>query len=97
MWCAYAFAALALTSLPQNLDTAQHFILWASSTFLQLVLLSVLMVGQGIAGRSTDAAIQSILADVSGMIQPIKDSHDQMATLVAEIHEHHFGKAMSDE
>ena len=43
MWCAYAFAILALVALPSALKTGDPLALvqWISQTFLQLVLLSV--------------------------------------------------------
>src|SRR5579871_1781678 len=50
MWCAYAFAALALVSLPSALrsGSAVTIVSWISQTFLQLVLLSVIIVGQNV-------------------------------------------------
>jgi hypothetical protein len=55
MWCAYAFAVLAIIVLPDairggTLTTVQ----WISQTFIQLVMLSVIMVGQNILGRASD-------------------------------------------
>src|ERR1035437_2917439 len=42
MWCAYAFTALALVSLPSAIAShnAVTLVSWISQTFLQLVLLS---------------------------------------------------------
>ena len=75
MACAYAFAILALVSLPAIL-TAGHFVsngtfphwlvsaglialvAWIAQTFLQLVLLSVIMVGQSVQSRAADARSQ---------------------------------------
>ena len=56
MWCAYAFAALALSSLPSALATgsANVIVQWVSQTFLQLVLLSVIMVGQSVQAQRLD-------------------------------------------
>jgi hypothetical protein len=59
MWCAYAFAALALVSLPSALQELpsqgpQPLITWIAQTFLQLVLLSVIMVGQRVQQESSD-------------------------------------------
>ena len=55
MWCAIAFAILALVSLPGALATGNlvTIISWIAQTFLQLVLLSVIMVGQDLQSRST--------------------------------------------
>jgi hypothetical protein len=59
MWCAYIFAAIALISLPAALRTGDPLIIvaWVAQTFLQLVLLSIIMVGQQ---ASSDAVAQKI-------------------------------------
>src|SRR3989442_10004080 len=46
MWYAYAFATLALVSLPSSILSRNPIILvsWISHTFLQLVLLSIIIV-----------------------------------------------------
>jgi len=60
MWCAYAFAVLALVVLPQAVQTPLTLVQWVSQTFIQLVLLSVIMVGQNIQGKASDKrAIQT--------------------------------------
>jgi hypothetical protein len=55
MWCAYLFAALAVVGLLGLLGWLDPFIFllatWISQQFLQLVLLSVIMVGQGLLGK----------------------------------------------
>lgn len=55
MWCAYAFAALALLVLPEAMSGGLlAFVQWVSQTFIQLVMLSVIMVGQNVLGRAAD-------------------------------------------
>jgi hypothetical protein len=55
MWCAYAFAMLALVALPSAAGQGSlALIQWVSQTFIQLVMLSVIMVGQNILARSSD-------------------------------------------
>jgi hypothetical protein len=55
MWCAYAFAGLALVVLPQAVGGGLlTLVQWLSQTFIQLVMLSVIMVGQNILGRASD-------------------------------------------
>lgn len=55
MWCAYAFAVLAFIALPQALGGGLlPLIQWVSQTFIQLVMLSVIMVGQNILSRASD-------------------------------------------
>src|ERR1035437_3825769 len=55
MWCAIAFTVLALISLPQAIHggTATT-ISWIAQTFLQLVLLSIIMVGQNLQSRHSE-------------------------------------------
>jgi hypothetical protein len=56
MWCAYAFAVLALVALPSAIGqgTVLALVSWLSQTFIQLVMLSVIMVGQNILSRASD-------------------------------------------
>lgn len=56
MWCAYAFAAFDLISLPAAIQGGSSTLVsWIAQTFLQLVLLSVIMVGQNIQSAASDA------------------------------------------
>ena len=55
MWCAYAFAALALVSLPDAIRGGTGaFVSWTAQTFIQLVLLSIIIVGQKVASEASD-------------------------------------------
>lgn len=59
MWAAYIFAAIALISLPAAIKSGEILIIiaWIAQTFLQLVLLSIIMVGQK---RSADVIAKEI-------------------------------------
>lgn len=48
MWAAYFFAGIAIVSLPAALRSGDVLtkVDWVAQTFLQLVLLSIIMVGQ---------------------------------------------------
>jgi hypothetical protein len=61
MWCAYAFALLALISLPAALASHSAIIIvgWIAQTFLQLVLLPIIIVGQNVQAAASDARAQS--------------------------------------
>jgi hypothetical protein len=49
MWYAYAFALFDLISLPDAIRAGPAAIVsWVAQTFLQLVLLSIIMVGQNV-------------------------------------------------
>ena len=55
MWCAYLFAGLALISLPEAIrGGTAPLIAWIAQTFLQLVLLSIIIVGQKVDGAASD-------------------------------------------
>lgn len=56
MWTAIAFAALALISLPVAIASRDVLVIvgWVAQTFLQLVLLPIIMVGQNVEGRRTE-------------------------------------------
>ncbi len=59
MWAAYLFAAIALISLPAAIRSGDTLTIvdWVAQTFLQLVLLSIIMVGQQ---RSSDDVTKQI-------------------------------------
>ena len=61
MWCAYAFALLALVSLPAALSSHSPIIIvgWIAQTFLQLVLLPIIIVGQNVQAAASDARAES--------------------------------------
>jgi hypothetical protein len=65
MWCAYAFAVLALIALPSALASGDmlQLIQWISQTFIQLVMLSVIMVGQAIMSKGADARADATYKD----------------------------------
>ncbi len=56
MWCAIAFTLLALVSLPDAVKGGKAMMIsWIAQTFLQLVLLSVIMVGQNLQNKRAEA------------------------------------------
>ena len=65
MWCAYAFAVLALVALPSAIKSGDplQLVQWISQTFIQLVLLSVIMVGQNISARASDKRAEMTYKD----------------------------------
>lgn len=61
MWCAYAFALIALISLPAAIRSGDSIIIiaWIAQTFLQLVLLPIIIVSQNVQSAASDARAQS--------------------------------------
>jgi hypothetical protein len=61
MWCAYIFAMLALISLPAAILSHDPIIIvaWIAQTFLQLVLLPIIIVGQNVQAAASDARAEN--------------------------------------
>jgi hypothetical protein len=78
MWCAYLFALVALISLPAAISSPNALVIvsWIAQTFLQLVLLPIIIVGQNVQAAASDARAES-------------DHKTLLAihTLTAEVHE----------
>jgi hypothetical protein len=62
MWCAYAFAILTFVSLPSAINTHSliTIVSWIAQTFLQLVLLAIILKGQNISGERQEKIIKHI-------------------------------------
>jgi uncharacterized membrane protein len=73
MWCAYLFAIITLISLPNAIRSNDKLVIisWVAQTFLQLVLLSIIMVGQ----KSSSAKLE----------QTINETHDATLVELAEL------------
>jgi len=61
MWCAYLFGLLALISFPSAIRSHDPIIIvaWIAQTFLQLVLLPIIIVGQNVQAAASDARAES--------------------------------------
>lgn len=69
MWCAYAFAVIALISLPDAIKAGRAAIIsWIAQTFLQLVLLSIIIVGQNIQSASSDKRAEDTYNDADAVL-----------------------------
>ena len=92
MWCAYAFSLLALVALPQALQGGLlPIIQWVSQTFIQLVMLSVIMAILGAIVLFKSLTIESPGGDLIG--QPV-----QMRRCITEqvLDHHHPAEEMAD-
>ena len=80
MWCAYAFAILALIILPEALSGGLlAFVEWVSQTFIQLVLLSVIMVGQNVLARAADKRAAMTYEDAGATLQEAEQIQEHLA------------------
>ena len=90
MWCAYIFAAIALISLPSAIQSGTAAIIsWIAQTFLQLVLLSVIMVGQKVAAEASDKQALQTYKDAEALLKIQDEVHKLIKInneLTEEIH-----------
>jgi hypothetical protein len=69
MWCAYVFAAFDCISLPDAIRGGSATIVsWVAQTFLQLVLLSVIMVGQNVQAAAADERSEATYHDTTATL-----------------------------
>lgn len=91
MWCAYAFALFDLISLPDAVRSGTSAIVsWVAQTFLQLVLLSVIMVGQNVQAAAADKRAEATFHDASATLHEVAHvqghlaAQDELLTRIAE-------------
>jgi len=91
MWCAYAFALFDLISLPTAIrGGASAIVSWVAQTFLQLVLLSVIMVGQNVQAAAADKRAEATYHDASATLHEVAHvqghlaAQDTLLTRIAE-------------
>jgi len=80
MWAAYLFTVIALVSLPDILNEAGLglgftlgagtilVVSWIAQTFLQLVLLPIIIVGQNIQAKAADKRSESTYKDAEAVL-----------------------------
>jgi uncharacterized protein DUF1003 len=69
MWCAYLFTLIALVALPDAIKQGTYFIVvWLSSSFLQLVLLPIIIVGQNIQAAASDRRAEDTYKDAEAVL-----------------------------
>jgi hypothetical protein len=89
MWCAYIFAAIALISLPAAIRTGDPLIIvaWVAQTFLQLVLLSIIMVGQDASSQAVAQKINETHEASLGEFELAKEARSIAKQELAELKE----------
>lgn len=70
MWCAYLFTLLALVSLPAALRSHNSLVMvaWIAQTFLQLVLLPIIIVGQNVQAAASDQRAEDTYRDAEAVL-----------------------------
>ena len=88
MWCAYIFAAIALISLPKALQSGDSIVIvsWVAQTFLQLVLLSIIMVGQKVQSKKVEDTINETHTASLAEFELAKEARNNARAELVELH-----------
>jgi hypothetical protein len=81
MWCAYLFTLLALVSAPSAFKSGDKLIIvaWIAQTFLQLVLLPIIIVGQNVQAAAADARAEATYDDAAAVLDEAKQIQAHLA------------------
>lgn len=87
MWAAYTFALLTLVSLPAAILSHDPIIIvaWIAQTFLQLVLLPIIIVGQNIQALAADSRSAATYEDAGAILEEAKQIQLHLASQDAAI------------
>jgi len=93
MWCAIAFTLLALISLPDAIRGGKATIIsWVAQTFLQLVLLSVIMVGQNLQNKHSEARADADFdvnvkaeLEIETILQHLENQNDTLSEIQSKL------------
>jgi hypothetical protein len=82
MWAAYAFTILALVSLPGAIASGNTVVIvgWIAQTFLQLVLLPIIIVGQNIQAKAADERAIATYNDADAILHDAKEIQSHLDT-----------------
>ena len=98
MWRASIFTIIALISLPSALSSGQAIVIiaWIAQTFLQLVLLPIIIVGQNIQGKAADKRSEQTYKDAEAILSEclqlqahLQAQDTVLDDVVAHVKEHH--------
>jgi len=84
MWCAFLFAVLAIIGFPHEIS--RHSIVdWLIQDFLQLVLMSVILVGQDVQSKKTEKLIKETHRASVDEFEIAKRNHDLASKEIEEL------------
>ncbi|HEV7204914.1 MAG TPA: hypothetical protein VGN18_09905 [Jatrophihabitans sp.] len=80
MWTAYLFTVLALVSAPSAFKSGDTLIIvaWVAQTFLQLVLLPIIIVGQNVQAAAADARAEATYDDASAVLAEARQIQEHL-------------------
>jgi hypothetical protein len=75
MWAAYLFTVLTLISAPAAFRSGDPLIIvaWVAQTFLQLVLLPIIIVGQNIQAKAADKRAEDTFKDAEAVLREAEE------------------------
>jgi hypothetical protein len=86
MWCAYILAGIALFGLPAAITNGTGGIVqWIAQTFLQLVLLSIIIVGQNVQAAASDKRAEDTYQDAEAVLHEALQIQEHLLTQDAEL------------
>jgi len=86
MWCAYLFGLFDLLSLPAAIRGGiATIVAWIAQTFLQLVLLSIIMVGQDVQSKAADKRAEDTYLDAEAVLHEAQQIQAHLAAQDAAI------------
>jgi hypothetical protein len=100
MWAAYLFVLLALISLPAAISSHDPIVIvaWIAQTFLQLVLLPIIIVGQNIQAKAADKRAEDTFKDAEAVLKEAEEiqkhllAQDQLiANIIERLQAHDAG------
>jgi hypothetical protein len=80
MWAAYVFGLLTLVSLPAAIASGSPIIIvaWIAQTFLQLVLLPIIIVGQNLQAHETEKRAIATYDDAGAILEEAKQIQNHL-------------------
>lgn len=79
MWAAYGFTILALFALPSAISQGTYYVIvWLSSSFLQLVLLPIIIVGQNIQAAAADKRSEDTFKDAEAVLKEAEEIQNHL-------------------
>ena len=75
MWAAYLFFGLSLVSLPAAIASENVIVMvsWIAQTFLQLVLLPIIIVGQNVQASASEERAIATYEDAGAILEEAKE------------------------
>jgi hypothetical protein len=80
MWAAYLFVGLALISLPAAIASGNELVIvaWIAQTFLQLVLLPIIIVGQNLQAAESEKRAIATYDDAGAILAEAKQLQEHL-------------------